>query len=216
MTIVTPSYWLADIMKESFLKECEITTIHNGINLTNFKPIDSEYRKRYNLEGKKILVAVASTWNEMKGDEMLDKIADLLDDSYKIIMIGNKRKEPQSKRIISLPRTKNVEELAKWYSTAAVFINPTLGDNFPTVNIEAFACGTPIVTNDTGGSPEVAGNKFGRIVYSRTPEEFAQKIKECIGENYSTKDCRNAALAFDGRNAYKKYIALYRKVIDIR
>jgi glycosyltransferase involved in cell wall biosynthesis len=149
----------------------------------------------------------------MKGEHIVYELAEKLDDSYAIVMIGRKTVGNVPARIINLPRTQNVEELVKWYSAADVFVNPTLGDNFPTVNIEALACGTPIVTNNTGGSPEIAGNEYGRIVYSKTADEFVMKINECLLADISVNDCRNASLRFARDACFEQYMDVYRSVL---
>lgn len=56
--------------------------------------------------------------------------------------------------IIAIPRTSNTKELAEIYTAADFFVNPTYEDNYPTVNLEAIACGTKVITYNTGGSPE--------------------------------------------------------------
>ena len=53
LTIVTPSRWLADLVKQSYLKDYTVKVIHNGINLDIFKPTDSSFREKYNLQDKK-------------------------------------------------------------------------------------------------------------------------------------------------------------------
>ena len=213
MELVTPSGWLANLVSESYLKDYPCNVINNGIDLDVFKPIESDIREQYSLEDKKLLLCVASVWNEMKGEHIVYELAEKLDDSYAIVMIGRKSADSIPSRIIDLPRTQNIEELVKWYTAADVFVNPTLGDNFPTVNIEALACGTPIVTNNTGGSPEIAGNEYGRIVYSKSADEFIEKINECILANYSSEDCRNASLKFARDVCFEKYMDVYRRVL---
>lgn len=215
MALVTPSKWLAKLVSESYLKDYPCHVINNGIDLNVFRPIESDIREKYGLKNKKLLLFVASVWNEMKGEHIVYELAEKLDDSYAIVMIGRKSAKSIPDRIIDLPRTQNIEELVKWYTAADVFVNPTLGDNFPTVNIEALACGTPVVTNNTGGSPEIAGNEFGRIVYSKTADEFVAKISECLCVDYTPTDCRKASLKFAKDVCFEKYVDIYRCVCKI-
>ena len=56
--------------------------------------------------------------------------------------------------ILALPRTSSTKELAQIYTAADVFVNPTYEDTFPTVNMEAEACGTVVITYNTGGCVE--------------------------------------------------------------
>ena len=161
MTIVTPSKWLAELVKQSFLKEYPVKVIHNGIDTDVFKPTPSNFRKKYHLENKKIILGVASTWDKRKGFEDFIKLAGMLDDSYKIVLVGLSAKQMESipVKIIGIMRTNNTKELAAIYTAADVFINLTYEDNYPTVNLEAQACGTPCITYNTGGSVESVLNE---------------------------------------------------------
>lgn len=160
LTIVTPSHWLAGLVKQSFLKEYPVEVIHNGIDLNVFKPTPSDFRKKYHIEDKKIILGVASPWTPRKGLKDFIKLAELVDEETRIVLVGLNDK--QSKRlpenIIGIKRTNNPKELAGIYTAADVFFNPTYEDNYPTTNLEALACGTPVVTYNTGGSPESAGS----------------------------------------------------------
>ena len=113
-------------------------------------------------------------------------------------MVGVTKKQAMAlpKQMIGIEKTNSIRELAEIYTAADVFVNPTIEDTFPTVNIEALACGTPVVTNNTGGSPEAAGNTYGRVVYSKTVDEFAEKIRECLNACISVEQCRMAGLRF--------------------
>ena len=156
MTIVTPSKWLASLVEQSFFKGTKIQVINNGINTDIFKPTQGNFREKYGLQNKKILLGVASAWSESKGLYDFVKLSEKLDDNYKIVLVGLTESQcaelpPQ---ILAITRTTNINELAEIYSTADLFINSTYGDTYPTVNLEAQACGTPVVTYKTGGSVE--------------------------------------------------------------
>ena len=116
----------------------------------------SDFRKEYGLEGKKIVLGVASVWDERKGLDDFIKLANMLDDSYAIVLVGLSEKQIRNlpKEIIGIRRTNSTQELAAIYTAADVFVNPTYEDNYPTTNLEAQACGTPVITYRTGGSPE--------------------------------------------------------------
>lgn len=157
--VVTPCEWLFKLAKMSFLGEYPIYVIYNGIDTNVFKPTKSYFKEKNKIEAKKMILGVASEWTERKGlrdfielDEMLDK------KEYVIVLVGVSKKQAKNlpKDIIALNRTNNVKELVEIYSAADVYFNPTYEDNFPTTNLEATACGTPVITYDTGGSPESA------------------------------------------------------------
>ena len=156
MTIVTPSKWLAELVKQSYLKEYPVVVINNGIDTTVFKPTPSDFRKKYGLEGKKIILGVASVWDRRKGLKDFVKLSEMIDESYAIVLVGLSVEQIKQmpKRIICISRTNSQQELAEIYTAADVLFNPTYEDNYPTVNLEAQACGTPVVTYSTGGSPE--------------------------------------------------------------
>lgn len=156
MTIVTPSKWLADLVRQSFLKEYPIKVINNGIDLNVFKPTESDFRQRYNLENKKIVLGVASAWSKSKGLYDFIKLSELLRADYKIVLVGLTKEQIKEmpENILCIERTNSTKELAEIYAAADVFVNPTYQDTYPTVNLEAQACGTPVITYSTGGSPE--------------------------------------------------------------
>lgn len=156
MTIVTPSYWLANLVKQSFLKEYRIEVIHNKIDNISFKPTMSDFRNRYGLDNKKIILGVASAWCEKKGLGDFIRLSEMLSESYQIVLVGitEKQKKKIPKKILCLPRTNSKTELAEIYTAADIFLNLTYEDTYPTVNLEAQACGTPCITYQTGGSVE--------------------------------------------------------------
>ncbi len=156
VTIVTPSQWLARLVKESFLKEYRTEVIPNGIDLEIFKPVESNFRVQYGLEGKKIVLGVASAWDERKGLYDFIKLSEIVDNEYQVVLVGlsEQQKNLLPESVIGITRTNSVKELAEIYTAADVFVNLTYEDNYPTVNLEAQACGTPVITYKTGGSVE--------------------------------------------------------------
>jgi glycosyltransferase involved in cell wall biosynthesis len=156
MTLITPSKWLAELVKESYLREYDVEVVYNTIDTSVFKPTESDFRVKNSLENKKIVLGVASTWDKYKGLYDFYKLRELLDDNYAIILVGlnDKQLSELPEGIIGIKRTNSREELAAIYTSADVFVNPTYEDTYPTVNLEAQACGTPVITYRTGGSPE--------------------------------------------------------------
>ena len=215
LTIVTPSHWLAGLVKESFLKEYPVKVIHNGIDLSVFRPTESDFRKRYGLEGKKLVLGVAFGWGVRKGLDVFVSLAGRLPDTYKIILVGT---DPHldtqlPEAILSIHRTQNQTELAEIYTAADVFVNPTREENYPTVNMEALACGTPVLTFRTGGSPEILDSTCGAVVDCGDIDALTKEIlRICEESPYTAEACTKKAREFDQNERFKEYIALYEGV----
>ena len=156
MTLITPSKWLADLVKRSFLKDYPVEIRYNTIDTSIFMPTPSDFRQKNNIEDKKVLLGVASVWDKRKGLEDFIKLSQILDDKFSIVLVGvsDKQLKKIPEGIICIERTNSAKELAQIYTASDVFLNLTYEDNYPTVNLEAQACGTPCVTYKTGGSVE--------------------------------------------------------------
>lgn len=159
LTLITPSQWLADLLQESYLREYPVEVVYNTINTEVFKPSPSNFREKHGLQDKKILLGVASIWEERKGLRDFVKLSDMLPAQYKILLVGVTAQQEKAlpQNILALPRTNSPRELAEIYTAADLFVNPTYEDNYPTVNLEARACGTRIICYDTGGCRETLG-----------------------------------------------------------
>ena len=166
LTLITPSKWLQELVQQSFLKDYCVEVHYNTINTDVFKPIPSDFRKKYHLQDKKIVLGVASIWDEKKGFDDFLKLADILNENCRIVLVGlNKKQLKKCKpNMIGIERTNRPEELAEIYSAADVFFNPTYEDNYPTVNLEAEACGTRVITYKTGGAPETIKRKDSTVI----------------------------------------------------
>lgn len=218
MTIVTPSQWLADLAKESFLKDYPVTVINNGIDLSIFRPQENDCREKYGIPADKhILLGVAFDWGIRKGLDVFVKLSETLDaDRYQIVLVGtNDTVDKQlPSNIISIHRTQNQQELAELYSAADLLLNPTREDNYPTVNMEAVACGTPVLTFRTGGSPEMLDETCGAVVTCDDTEAFRREIvRICEQKPFSAESCVKKAQAFDQNQKYKEYVELYERIV---
>ncbi len=214
LTIITPSEWMAGLVKQSFLKDYPIKVINNGIDLNIFKPTKSNFREKYNLKDKYIILGVAFGWGKRKGLDIFIELSKRLDNSYQIVLVGtddNVDKElPQ--KIISIHRTQNQNELAEIYTAADLFVNPTREENYPTVNMEAIACGTPVVTFNTGGSPEMLDSTCGTVVKKNDIDGIYNEIKRvCETQPYSKDDCLKRAESFDKNLRFTEYLNLLVK-----
>ena len=214
LTIITPSQWLADRVKESFLKDYSVKVINNGIDLSVFRPCDSDFRKKYNCEDKFLLLGVAFGWGERKGLDVFIELSKRLDEKFKIVLVGTNvetdRQLPEN--IISIHRTANQKELAEIYSDCDLFVNPTREENYPTVNMESLACGTPVITFNTGGSPEMLDETCGITVPKNDIDALYSEIIK-ISENnpFSKENCLEKAKDFDMNERFKEYVELYKE-----
>lgn len=215
LTIVPVSDWLANFVKESFLKQKRIHVIKNGVDLNIFKPSTSLNISQTNSKFK--ILAVSSVWNPDKGELDIYKLREILaEDKFEITMVGLSADQYKQlpRGIIGIQRTQNLQELVKLYSDADVLINPTSADTFPTVNLEALACGTPVITYRTGGSPEAIDNKTGVVVEQGDVNGLVEAIYRMKEDPLSSADCRKRAEeCFDKDKCFEKYVGLYEKLI---
>ncbi len=221
LTLVPVSEWLGGMLKESFLGKGEIQVIHNGIDTNIFCPTEATVHQQYNIVGKKIVLGVASEWSERKGLPDMLKLAYLLPkDEYVVVIVGKILKKLTLEKnkgcpVIFIDRTQNVHELVQIYSAASVYVNPTYQDNYPTTNLEAMACGTPVVTYDTGGSPEPVSAETGMVVEQGNITTLLEAVKQVCERDCKEYDiaCRKRAVEyFDKDKCFEKYIELYREL----
>ncbi len=182
MIIITPSQWLAQLVGQSFLKEYPVQVIPNTIDTNIFKPTPSDFRKKYNLENKFIILGVASVWEERKGLKYFIELSKMLKEDEVIVLVGLTKKQIKELKkygIIGIERTNSPNELAKIYTAADVFVNPTLEENYPTVNLEAQACGTYVITFDSGGAKETIKNiEYGTVIDKKNTEEIRKALEK--------------------------------------
>jgi len=164
MHLIVPSYWLQSRVQQSFLQEYPVEVVYNTINREIFKPTPSGFRREHGLEGKKILLGVASVWDERKGLKDFLELSQLLDDRYRIVLVGLNPAQIQAlpKQILGLPRTNSMEQLAAVYSAADVFINPSAEETFGMTAMEARCCGTEAIVYRDTACEEIV-NQFGGI-----------------------------------------------------
>lgn len=221
MTIVPVSDWMCSEMKRSFLKDYPFRVIHNGIDTSVFRPYstDTDIRKRLGIAAdKKIILGLASIWSPEKGLDDFIRLATMLSPDETIVLVGvdprTARRLPTSIKWIR--RTENIDMLAQLYSAATAFVNPTYQDNYPTVNLEAISCGTPVVTYRTGGSIESITPETGRIVAQGDTDGLLTAVREIekIGKKGFTDNCRAFALAnFRKEDRYHDYLKLYESML---
>ena len=217
MTIVPVSRWLGGIVKESYLGCYPCNVINNGVDIQLFSPIENNLRTQLNIGDRTVLLGVATAWKDDKGLQEFIRLSEK--PSYQVVMVGVpediKRNLPHS--IIAINRTNNQQELAAYYSMADMLVNPTYADTFPTVNLEALACGTPIVTYRTGGSPESVTEETGLVVDKGDFDALVKAIEEvrAKGKTHYSHACRQRAVALYNKDErYEDYIKLYESLLQ--
>ena len=215
LTIVTPSIWLRELVKKSFLKKYPIRVINNGIDLEKFRVKNNieKFKEKHRLNDKIVLLGVASEWSKRKGLDDYIKLAKILPKKYILILVGidNKKAKELPKTILTIEKTNNVDELAEIYNSADVFINFTYEDNFPTVNLESIACGTPIITYRTGGSVEVINENTGVVIEQGEFQDVLKNIDTVLKIN--REKISQEAMKYDRKARYNDYIELYHEII---
>lgn len=216
LTIVPVSEWIRGEMSRSILNDCQYQVIHNGIDLNVFdvQPDDKAVREKYGLGDKHIILGLASIWSKEKGWDDFMEMSKMLNGDEVIVMVGvtEEQQNRLPENIVGIRRTENVRQLAELYSAAVAFVNPTWQDNYPTVNLESIACGTPVVTYRTGGSIEAVTEKTGYVVEQGDVKGLLEAVREIErkGNLEYKADCRAHALAnFRKEDRYADYLKLY-------
>lgn len=220
ITLIPVSNWLSNLLKSSYFKNNSIFPIKNGIDLSIFNPKDSS--KIYNknsLIDKFIILGVSSIWNKMKGLDDFIELSNNLDGNYIIILVGLSKKQIKKipKRILGIERTENINELSDLYSFSNVFVNTTYQDTFPSVNLESLACGTPVITYNTGGSPEAIDNQTGIVVERGDIDGLVKAIEEIKqnGKGFYSQACiSRAQKLFNKDDKFKEYIDIYNFLLN--
>lgn len=218
LQVVLHSEWLAGLVNKSFLGHIPIHVTPSAIDTDVFRPVSGNISQIYNLEGKKIILGCASVWTERKGLNDLIQLSKLISEEFKLVVIGvsSSQKSKLPANVLGIERTENIQQLAEWYSLAHVFVNPTYQDNFPTTNIEALACGTPVITYNTGGSPEAIDNNTGLVVEKGDIHVLYEAVVNITGKGkeHYTDICRERAVKhFNKDDRFKDYLKIYESLL---
>lgn len=211
MTILTPSRWLKDLASNSFLSKYEIKVINNGVDLEIFKQNENNFKKKYGLEDRCVLLGVSFVWVKEKGFDDFIELSKRLDNRFKIVLVGVSDQQLNSlpNNIIGIKRTNNAKELAEIYSSADLFVNFTYDDNFPTVNIEALACGTPVLTYKTGGAYEMVDESCGFVVETGDIDKATEIIKNYKKTEGLSINAIKKSKEYDKNKLFLEYLKLY-------
>ncbi|ETP67653.1 hypothetical protein G159_16265 [Planococcus glaciei CHR43] len=214
LTIITPSMWLAKLVKKSFLKEYSVKVINNGIDLKSFKPTNSMFKSQYQIENKHTILGIANVWGEKKGLNHILNLSNIITKDEVIVLVGvtESQKASLPNNIKGITKTDNLEELAEIYSAADVFINPTLEDSFPTTNLESIACGTPVITYPTGGSVESINSNCGAIVKNKNINDLYVQIQKFKIKPLKQESIVAQSKKYDKKDCYENYLNYYIKL----
>lgn len=215
MTLVTPSEWLAGEVRKSFLGEYRVEVINNGIDLEVFKPRPSDFRARYGLENKKIVLGVATAWGERKGLSRFAALADMLGEEYKVVLVGLKFEEIAAlpEGVLGIARTNSPTELAEIYSAADVCVSLSTEETMGLTVVEANACGTPAAVLDKTALPELIDGRNGIVFKESSLDGIAAAIRSQDFSAFSAEDCINAAKKYEKTEKYAEYITLYKEML---
>ena len=211
LTIITPSQWLCDVVKTSFLKEYPVLPIYNGVDLSIFYPRESDFKKKHGLEDKIMLLGAASTWTERKGLYDFVSLSKRLDPKYKLVLTGLSDEQIRTlpDGIVKLGRTETMEELAEIYSAADIFINASVEETMGLTTAEALACGTPVITYNKTAVPEVPDKTCG-IVVEPGVENLLSALEKV---DFSAEDCVRRGQFFEKTKQFEKYLAVYDQIV---
>lgn len=218
--MVPVSNWVADFIPNSILRGASVRTIHNGVDINTFIPNNDVdiIKEKYNIPKNKFMIlGVANIWVAHRGLNEFYKVQQQLSDEFVTVLVG--MSEDQIKQLpdgfVGIKRTDSVSELASLYSAADVYMNPTWSDTFPTTNLEALACGTPVITFRTGGSPEAVDSKTGIVVEQGDVNGLISAVLEIRNTPLHSKDCRDRAEEFfDKDKCFEKYVELYEELLN--
>lgn len=214
MVLVAPSQWLADVVRRSYLQQYPIRVIHNGIDLDVFRPTESDFRVRYGCADRKIVLGVAFDWDRRKGLDVFADLSARLPADYQIVLVGGNETTDRQlpANVISIHRTQDQRELAAIYTAADVFVNPTREEVLGLVNLEALACGTPVVTFDTGGSPECIDATCGIVVPCDDVDAMQKAIIHAVEDvSFPQEACIRRARRFEQAERFAEYTGLYQE-----
>jgi len=212
------SEWICKEFQKGILKNCYVEAIYNGVDISIFKPTENTIRKTYNVENRFLIMGMANKWMQDKNVDMLEKVSSL--EKVSLMIVGctteqKKKIEKLNKSIIAVGFIKNRKELAKYYSAADVFVNLTHADTLPTVNMESICCGTPVITYDSCGSPELVSNETGIVVDENDKDGILEAIVQIREQNL--ENCRYiGAKRFDKKKCYQRYIEIYEALVNQR
>ncbi len=213
MALVAPSDWLAGLANSSFLGKYPVRVIPNGIDLSVFKPTRGQVREKYGLGRDKLVLGVASVWEQRKGLSDFVELSKRLEPGYRIVLVGvtERQKAALPPAILGIPRTDDVQELAALYTAADVFVNPSREETMGMTTVEALACGTPAVVYDATAVPEAVDDTCGIVVKAGDIDALCRAVSEA---DFPEEACLRRAARYDKKERFGEYMELYRRLVS--
>ena len=215
LTVVTVSEWLRSMVSKSFLNTYNIRTIYNGLDLDVFKPTESSFREVYGIEDKHLILGVANVWTKSKGLDDFLQLADLLDDDYRIVLVGVSKQQKQSLKsnMLGIENTSDAKYLAGIYAAADVFVNTSVEETMGMTTVEALACGTPAIVYNATGIPEILKDMPEMVVPPHDVVQVKELVQRICETGIEQEDLLHIARKFDKWKRFQEYLDLYREVI---
>ena len=213
LTIIVPSGWMAEQVRDSFFKNRDVAVIHNGIDLHTFyyDPNEDVLFKYHVPTGKKLLLGVANIWDGRKGLNDFLLLAESISEEYQIVLVGLSRAQIRKlpANITGIRRTESREELRALYSAADIFMNPSLEESFSLVTAEALACGTPVIALDTSAVKELICEENGIVLHRHDTEAYFSAVRNIEERKFSREAVRHTAEKYEKEDAMRKIMELY-------
>ena len=217
LVVVGVSEWISNEARKSILKNAEIHTIHNGIDLDVFQPTASNLRERLGLSGKKVIIGPASKWLSTVNKDTYQHFVDHMDEDMVLLLFGcgdTSMTVPANVRLYGFIHDR--KQLAELYSMADVLVNCSREDTLSTINLEAQACGTPVVTYDSTGSKETVDDVVSRSVTAGNHEQLLTITKKVLANRaeQTTVQCRQFIVnEYDKKKNFVDYVHLFNQIM---
>ncbi|KKS06203.1 MAG: hypothetical protein A2418_00620 [Candidatus Brennerbacteria bacterium RIFOXYC1_FULL_41_11] len=226
LNLVTPSLWLKNLVARSVLENKPCQVINNGIDTSIFRQHNKQdCRQELGWpEDKKIILFLASGGNAdpRKGWQYTQDLVETITDkqSFLFICVGGKQEDKTRDNLWFIPKSRNRNLLAKYFSASDVFLFPSLADNFPLTVLESMACGLPVVGFDTGGvTEEVEHLKTGYVAKYKNIDDLRSGIEYILHldtEKLSAmkQQCvERVAANFTVEKMTDQYLSLYESLL---
>lgn len=218
LTLVGCSQWIAEEVKKSKLQSANIDVVYNGVDTETFTPHTSAIREELGISDEFVVLGMADKWYNEQNREIVENLFNILTENTKFVIVGCKEEQrryfSQFDNVIPVGYIYDRKILSDIYASADVFVNLTRADTLPTVNMESICCGTPVITFDACGSPELVDSECGFIV----KEGDINRLIECIEnirQNPLNFNVKIQQQKFDKNECYKKYLDIYKKISEL-